>query len=388
MTGKFHTSWGDFHSLKNQAALELECFNMLALGAKCSVGDQLHPSGRLDAATYDLIGSVYRSVEKKEPWCKGARAVCDIAVLSPEESLPQGGRTPASARGVVRMLQEGRHQFDILDSEGDLAQYKLIVLPDDTEVSPKLAGKLERALANGAGLIAVHKAAASNADFARASLGVRVKGDAPFSPDFVKAREALGKGLPRTELVIYKQGLELEPQAGTEILADVLVPYHNRTWQKFFSHRHTPSSGKVGYPGVVQKGRAITFAHPIFTQYAQNAPRWCRQLFLNAVDRLLAEPLVRAVGPTSLLATLTEQPKEKRRVLHLLHYVPERRGDDFDVLEDVIPLFDLKLSVRALGAPKGVRTVPEGKALPFDYRDGRVELTLPRLAGHQMIEIA
>ena len=28
MTGKFHTEWGDFHSLKNQAALEFECFRI------------------------------------------------------------------------------------------------------------------------------------------------------------------------------------------------------------------------------------------------------------------------------------------------------------------------------------------------------------------------
>jgi len=33
MTGKFQTSWGDFHSYKNPAALEFECFHMLALNA-------------------------------------------------------------------------------------------------------------------------------------------------------------------------------------------------------------------------------------------------------------------------------------------------------------------------------------------------------------------
>ena len=45
MTGKFHTSWGDFHSFKNPAALEFECFHMLALGGQVLVGDQLHPNG-------------------------------------------------------------------------------------------------------------------------------------------------------------------------------------------------------------------------------------------------------------------------------------------------------------------------------------------------------
>ena len=56
MTGKFHTSWGDFHSFKNAAALQFECFTMLALNAKCSIGDQLHPRGRLCPHVFELIG--------------------------------------------------------------------------------------------------------------------------------------------------------------------------------------------------------------------------------------------------------------------------------------------------------------------------------------------
>ena len=59
MTGKFHTEWADFHSLKNQAALEFECFRMLSLGFATSVGDQLEPFGRLNCATYKLIGNVF-----------------------------------------------------------------------------------------------------------------------------------------------------------------------------------------------------------------------------------------------------------------------------------------------------------------------------------------
>jgi hypothetical protein len=40
-TGKFHTSWGDFHSFKNLPALRFECLRMLTHGAKCLIGDQL-----------------------------------------------------------------------------------------------------------------------------------------------------------------------------------------------------------------------------------------------------------------------------------------------------------------------------------------------------------
>src|SRR5204862_124764 len=51
-TGRFHRSWGDFGGLKPRAALEYECFRMLASGSTCCVGDQLHPRGRLGPAPF------------------------------------------------------------------------------------------------------------------------------------------------------------------------------------------------------------------------------------------------------------------------------------------------------------------------------------------------
>ncbi|HEX4933672.1 MAG TPA: hypothetical protein VFV33_10870, partial [Gemmatimonadaceae bacterium] len=213
-------------------------------------------------------------------------------------------------------------------------------------------------------------------------------GDAPFSPDFIRARPALAKGLPSGELVVYRRALEVEPLPGAEVLADVVVPYFNRTFQRYSSHRHTPSSGRTAYPGAVRHGRTVYFAHPLFAQYAANAPRWCKQLVLNAVDVLLADPAVRHDGPSTLLAAVNEQRAEKRWVLHLLHYVPERRGADFDVIEDVIPLFDLGLDLRAPGRVVSVTAVPRQHRLPFQQRAGRVTFRIPRLDGHQMIAIA
>lgn len=105
--GKFHTAWGDFHSYKNIEALQYECFCMLPLGAKCSVGDQLHPVGRIDPQVYELVGSVYREVEKKEPWCRNVSPVTEIGVLTPEEFYgAEIGGLPPALMGITRMLEE------------------------------------------------------------------------------------------------------------------------------------------------------------------------------------------------------------------------------------------------------------------------------------------
>ncbi|GAA4458124.1 hypothetical protein GCM10023189_29920 [Nibrella saemangeumensis] len=393
MTGKFHTSWGDFHSLKNQAALEFECFNMLAMTGKCSIGDQLPPNGKLDAATYDLIGHVYRQVEQKEPWCQGARPLVDIGIVTIEEMQPleTSARVPEPMMGAVRMLQEGKHQFDVIDVLSDWSPYKVVILPDQVVMTDAMKQKLEGYLAGGGSVIASHSSGLrpDKKDFGSSAFGISLVGEAPYSPDFiVSSGEGISAGLPATELVVYQKAMEVKPVTAT-VLAMTNVPYFNRTYQHFVSHRHTPSSGKAGYPAVVQTGKVIYFAHPIFSQYAQNAPSWCKKLVLNAVDRLLPDPLVQTPGaPTTLMAALNRQAPQNRSVLHLLHYVPERRGTAFDVLEDVIPLYNVAVSVKTPGRVKSVMRVPENKAIPFKQSGDRIVFTVPELRGHQMIAIS
>jgi hypothetical protein len=68
MNGKFHLAWGDFGSLRNLAALEYECSRAVASGADICVGDQLHPSGVLEADAYRRIGRVFSQMEATEKW--------------------------------------------------------------------------------------------------------------------------------------------------------------------------------------------------------------------------------------------------------------------------------------------------------------------------------
>ncbi|WP_273366966.1 alpha-amylase family protein [Alicyclobacillus herbarius] len=385
-TGKFHTAWGDFHSFKNKEALEFECYSMLALNSKCLVGDQLEPNGRLSNPVYELIGAVYSEVEKKEPWCEDAVALTDIGVFTPEEFIGASSQyMPPDIIGVTRILQESGHQFDILDSHSDLSNYKVLVLPDRITVNESFARKLREFLSNGGSIIASYESGLNpEKSHFMPEFGLELVGPAPYSPDFLIPSEIIGKKLPKTEHVMYLRGLEVKP-VRAEVLAEVAVPYFNRTWQHFCSHLHTPSSGRIGYPGVLRSGRVIYFAHPIFRQYDKNAPRWVKQVFLDALNLVLPEPLVRHNGPSTMMITLNQQTDKNRDILHLLHYIPERRSKDIDVINDVIPLYDVAVSIRDRGTVQSVTCVPEGVNLPFRQENGRVLFTVPRVEAHQMI---
>ncbi|MBP8951010.1 MAG: beta-galactosidase trimerization domain-containing protein [Armatimonadetes bacterium] len=390
MTGKFHTSWGDFHSFKNKAALEYECFNMLALGAKCSIGDQLHPTGKICPVTYDLIGSVYSQVEEKEPWCDASEPVTDVGVMTPEEFAGTGGHggLPAAAIGATRMLTELRHQFDIIDSKSDFSRYRVIVMPDEIVVDDELGARLTNYVVDGGCILASYKSGLNPAGdvFNVGKLGVKYVGDAAFCPDFLVPGK-LGEGLADTHYVMYLRGLEVEIAQGVEILSHVVRPYFNRTWEHFCSHRHTPAKGPAEYVAAVRKSNCIYFAHPVFTQYHNNAPLWCKTLVANALNMLLPDPVVKASGPSTAQFSLNAQNDESRLVLHALHYIPERRGRDFDIIEDVIPIYDVHVSVAIDKEVTAVNLVPRVEQLQFKQADGRVEFVIPRINGHEMVEI-
>jgi len=273
-------------------------------------------------------------------------------------------------------------------------------------VEGALAAKLRAYLDAGGAVIASFASGmdAAQTAFTFDPLGVALVGEGPRDPsgalvrgkeypahnyaEYVLPREALGAGLPLTEHVMTMRGMLVRADAGVEVLADGVAPYFDRTYKHFCSHRQAPSSGRVSHPAVVQKDRTIYFSHPIFSQYQVKAPRWCRQLFLGALARLLPDPLVQVDAPTATLAALNRQPQHDRLVLHLLHYVPERRGEAFDIVEDVVPLYAVPVSVKVDRPVTAVTCEPQGEPLTFDQAGGRVTFTVPRVEGHQMVVIA
>ncbi len=404
-TGKFHTAWGDFHSFKNQEALEYEIFRMMAHGAGPFVGDQLPPDGKIEEHVYNLIGTVYAQVEEKEDWCIGARAISDIAVMTPEEfeSLDNRGMQP-SICGIHSMLQEAGHQFDIVDSQADFSDYSVLILPDDIPVDAALKRKIEAYLAAGGGLIASFESGmnAEKTAFALDALGVSLTGEGPRDRfgelargrvyergdycEYIVPKGDIGEGLPATEHVIYIRGTVVAANADATVLARITPSLFDRTYEHFCSHRQTPSSGESAGAAIVCNGNAIYFSSPIFTQYYHLAPKWCRRLFLNALEMLLPQPLVRHSGPSTLELAYNDQPARSRAVLHLLHYIPIRRSR-IDIIEDVIPVYNIPISIRADKRIGSVKLAPSGEAIDFENVNGRINFTVAEIKGHQMIEL-
>ena len=89
--------------------------------------------------------------------------------------------------------------------------------------------------------------------------------------------------------------------------------------------------------------------------------------------------------PSTAIVTVRQQGEDL--IVHLLHYVHQRRGRTLDVIEDVLPLYDVQVSVRADRQPSAVRLVPEDEALEWSWEDGYVRLSVPRVDGYQIVQL-
>ncbi|NLX23386.1 MAG: beta-galactosidase [Phycisphaerae bacterium] len=401
MTGKFHTTWGEFGGYKHPNALRYECAAMLAFGAKCSVGDQLHPCGTLDESTYALVGQAYAEVERKEPWCAGARSVADVGLLSSAAVRRQTEVESPADTGAARVLLEGHYLFDVLDDQMDFARYKVIVLPDDVPVDETLRAKLEAYLAAGGRLFLTGGGGlrASGEAFAF-DIGADDAGPSPFQPDYVQPTGEIAPDYVAAPMVMYMRSRRIRVTHGRS-LGQVHDPYFNRTWQHFCSHQHAPYQPEPsGYDCGVLHGSILYLAHPVFTIYRAFGAVACRKYVTRALDLLLGDGRTLTSDlPSTARLSLMEQPEQGRYVLHLLHATMSTRGGSLavegstitgrsapvEVIEDLLPLHDVCVTLRLPRPVTKVTLEPQGQPLAFQHTPQGLRFKLDQLLCHQMV---
>lgn len=390
MTGKFHLSWGEFGGFKHPNALRYEAALSAAFGAKCSVGDQLHPNGYMDPATYDLIGAAYSELEAKEPWLDHVRAVADIAILSQEAVANYYAELEANRDatrgdvGAVRVLLEGHYLFDVVDTQAPLDGYKLVILPDTVRLDGALTEKLQAFVNAGGKILATGTSGLKKDEDAFAfDLGAVYKGKCAFNPTYVRP-DFDPAPLLSAAYVIYAQTEDID--AAGEILAHKEDPYFNRTAEHFCSHQHAPNNPAAVSPAITVGKNGAYAAAALFTEYANCGSIIAKLLLHRVIDALIGDSkTVETDLPAQGVTTLMEQPAENRLVHHLLYASPVRRGQKTEIIEDILPVYDIHVSLRTDKAPKRVYLAPANTDLPFTYDDGTVHYTLPKLYIHQMI---
>ena len=385
MTGKFHTAWGEFGGFKHPNALRYEVSLNAALGAKSSIGDQLHPSGEMDMATYRLIGEAYSELEAKEPWLRGAEAIADIAVLSNEAV----GGALSGDNGAVRILHEGHYLFDFIDTESPLDRYKVVVLPECPRMTDTFAAKLRKFCDGDGKVLATGQSALlENEALIPLDLGAKWQGEQTEYSVAYMHPIADNEYFDDTGYVFYSGAQVASPTNEAAMLVRMERPYFERTVEHFCSHKHAPNSGELIGAAMTEGKDGIYIAANIFEEYVSVGSLLPKHAVLMALDRLLGDSkTVRAALPSQGKVMLSYQESESRYICHVLYASPILRGAHTEVIEDIVPLYNVELQIKLDKEVKNAYLAPSGEKIAFTQENGCVKLCVPRVECHAMIAL-
>jgi hypothetical protein len=393
MTGRFHGSWGDFCGLRPEHSLLFDGYNSIANGGTCSVGDHMHPRGRLDPAVYKLIGNVYSRIKKLEPWTDGAKPITEIAIISPflREYPPvcPKGQFEGSLAGAARMLLELKCQFDVSDGETDLSKYRVIILPDDVLITGGLKRKLEKHLKNNGVIISSAFAGLDPAKkrFALEEYKIDFIWPEPYNISFFEADREFIRDIPMMLATIYEPaGIAMRPERGARVLARLYQPYFNKnSWDGYHENLYIPPERDSGRPALVRCGNIFHFSFPVFAAYFEHAMPAYRELVKNCLGSVFPEPLVK-VGNFPSFGQVTVTQKAGNRMVHLLAYLPELRGRKMQVIEEPIVVKNVAAALRADGQRvRNVYLAPCEEKLEFQLEGKYLKVTVPEVNGYQMV---
>ena len=375
MSGKFHTEWGEFGGFKHPDALKYEAAAMIASGANCNFGDQLHPRGFIDASTYENIGHAFEYVEEIEAYGVGGKPISRLGLW---RSFDQD-----ADEGISKMLLEKQVDFDVANFCDDFNNYEVLIFPSKSKLSKSEILQVDDFIKKGGSLITFGESLLNFVtDGIAKDFGLEYLGDSGYDCDYTLLKKDLHPAFVKTPFLNYQAAKRVRPVGKAKVLADIFEPYFNRTAEQYCSHQKTPfKETKADYPAIVQCGKCIYIAHALDTMYHKIGSRIHRDLFHSCLNLQYKSPMLKVDLPSAARINLLHQSKKNRYVMHLLYGSPIRRGMT-SVIEDLVPLKNTTVAFQLPKTIKSVTLIPEQRNLQISKKGSYAFVTVPEFRTH------
>lgn len=370
MTGKFHYNWGEFGGYKKQEALLCEVVYSMMNGDKLSIGDQLHPDGKLDTYTYALIGESFSYAKKIEPYCFHDMATNLAVIPSCDQS---------TNLGFLKILLEKQVDYDVIYEKDNLFAYDCIIALPNSIIKKDFARQLIDFSKKGK--LVIIGDAAKNFDFFE---------DAHFSEfdvDYIVPDQMrLLSKYRDTAFLAYNAGYYIKTPNNAKVLASIDIPFFNRTMEKFCGHLNTPNRGEcISSPAAAVKGNILFIAHDLGKMYLEYGMTLHKDYFIECLKEVYT-PLVECLPSYSSIRVKLLKQDEKKYFLHIFNFQATQRGKVL-VVEDILPIFELKVKVKLKDKIKNIKDCLDAEEIKFEQFEGYVQVNINKLEMHKVIEI-
>jgi hypothetical protein len=368
MAWSFTTKPDKNRTQKTAVQLEREAAVVVALGG----GFQAYFKQKRDGSIFDeqmpTMAETAKFCRARQALCHHSQAVPQVALLFSTAAHYRKinglfSRDNSRISGVLNALLEGQQSVEVLAEHhltGRMSEYPLIVVPEWDFLEPAFKTELLAYVQNGGNLLLIGPRTAA---FFQTELGATLQGEPKAGPVF----------LTRDGAVAEAKGEQQAAQLSAQATA-------------FGTMQQSKDGGTPQPAASIAKLGKGSVAATYFTmgQNYSSAPSEGVRKFLNdLVRQLFANPIVEVSGTSDVDVCVMR--KDGKLLVNLINTSGPHRTKP--ILEEIAPIGPLKVSIRQENKPAKVTLEPSGKALDFEYRDGKIHLTVPQVAIHEIVVV-
>jgi hypothetical protein len=360
----------DGRNQKTVVQLQREAAVVLALGG----GFQAYFKQKRDGSIYEERVPVMAEVAK---FCRARQAICHRATQVPQVAVLFStaahyrringlfSRDLERINGALQALLEGQQSVEVLGEHhltGRMAEYPLIVVPEWEYLEPKFKDELTEFVKSGGNLLLI---------------GPRTV--AMFETELRVMREGEPKSAADFHLVYSGELATINGKIQPAKLGPNCKPFGQLRKTNEADASSIPAASISEYG----KGK-IAATYFTFGQGYVNARTVLMRQFLNdLVRQLFPKPMVEVNGSHDVDVVVNRIAG--KLTVNLVNTSGPHQRDP--ILDSIPPIGPLDVTIRQATRPTTITLEPAGTPLRFEYQDGEIRLTVPRVDIHEVIVV-
>jgi len=359
-------------SAKSADQLKQEAAVVMALGGGVTFALPQKRDGSVCDWQIDLLAEVAAFCRLRQPHCHRAQLVPQVALVYSAADLyrvgsalvVEDGERLEAIRGLLETLLGLHLSVEVtMDHHllGRMEAYPFIVVPECAHLAPEVRAALLAYVSGGGNLLLVGPASARL--FADA-LGVTFKGDNAVRPQWLEFRGRLA-AMETPSATVHLKG----SARAVGRLCDTNEPKGDGR----------PAASIIEFG----QGRIAATYLNLGERFRHAATGVARAFLAALVRELFPQPMVEIDGDAPVDVVVTRL--HEQLAVSLVNTAGPHADPTVTVFDRVPPVGPLSIRVRTPGRPERVIAQPGTRHLPFHFRNGAVEVVLPRLDVHEVV---
>ncbi len=320
-----------------------------------------------------LLSEAAKFCRERQPWCQNVTGVPQIGLILATDALYAktnrlfGGfdRELTPLKGIMQNLLASQYVVDIVAEHQltDINKYPLLVYPEWETITPGFKKKLLDYVSQGGKLLLIGP---NSASLFKDELNLTVNAAPSVKNNGLSYNNWIA------ELLSLSQGVT--PGAGV------------KSFGKYYQAVNMDGPSEIAATITPFGEGEIAVTHlELGKAYTNRSAPVMRDFLAALVREIFPQPVVTVSGSHYVDVTLNR--KKEMLIVNLVNTAGPHDNEKVMVHDEIPSLGPLQIGIRTARKPAKVMLQPENKALPFTYRDGVIQCSLPVLKIHEMIVV-